>query len=105
MENFEENWDENNLKQIGAKVPIEFARKFAKYCRAGKFNQRLLFYNLTKWWLKQDSINQEHICRGRTEEALSRISEEVRGRGKIRRAKAQTKQPKQKPSRKSSKSA
>lgn len=105
MENIEENWAENNLKMIGAKVPIEFAEKFTAYCRQKKHNQRLLFYNLTKWWYEQDDINKEHICRGRIQEALLRISEEAQGRAVVSRAKAQTKRPKQKRDEKPSKSA
>lgn len=70
MEDFEENWEESCLKQIGAKVPGEFAKKFSEYCTKKKFNQRKLFFYLAKWWYEQDETNQWHISRGRIKQVL-----------------------------------
>jgi len=80
MKHFVENWNEDNLKQIGAKVPREFAEMFSEHCRKEKFNQRQLFYNLTKWWLEHNVIIQEHICKGRWDMAISGICEFQDGR-------------------------
>jgi hypothetical protein len=69
-----ENIDKNDLKMIGAKVPTDFAEKFAAHCKKNKYNQRMLFYNLAKWWLDQDETIQWLIYRGKITDAHSLIS-------------------------------
>ena len=59
------NFKEENMKLIGAKVPKKFAEKFSAHCRAEKFNQRKLFYNLLRWWYEQDEPTQWLIYRGK----------------------------------------
>jgi len=107
--NWEDNWEEKTLIQIGARVPGDFAKIFTAYCGKNRFvNQRELFYNLAKWWYLQDPIIQEHVCRDRIPEALSRISEEVQAQAAAEDesgAASDSSKKKRKQSRKSSKSA
>jgi hypothetical protein len=80
MKKNEENWKEDTLVHIGAKVPGEFAETFKKYCTDKKFNQRKLFFYLAKWWYEQGEFNQWRICQGRVQEALSQIAEAASSR-------------------------
>lgn len=65
-----ENVEENKGILIGAKVDPKFAEKFRDFCKKENFNQRALFYNLTRWWLAQEPLIQWQIYRGNLQDIL-----------------------------------
>jgi hypothetical protein len=98
-----ENLEENSLKMIGANVPATFAMKFTSYCRKHRFNQRQLFENLTKMWLEQDRLTQEHIYHGRVVQVFRVDDDIIRAQSVVARTKVQSIKQKQKRNRKSAK--
>jgi hypothetical protein len=86
-----EIYEEKDLELIGAKVPMEFAQKFKAFCRK-KYNQRILFHNIFKWWMDLPEATQEHIYRGRISEAHEQIAKEE-ARDVVARSKARSSKP------------
>lgn len=100
--------NKKNTLHIGADLEdMEFVKAFREYCLKEDFKQKTLVERLTKWWMAQDQITQEHIYRGRLSEAHAQIAEAAQGRAAVvrARAKAQTKHLKRKQVEKPSKSA
>lgn len=101
--------EENEKKLLGAFTNEDFVIEFREYCKTHDFKHRRLIPNLVRWWLSQDSIIQEHIYRGRFEEAHKQIAENLSdvssARDVVARTKARTSKLKQKKEKKPSKSA
>lgn len=103
-----ENIEEDLLLQIGVNLDRAFVMKFRDYCQENDFKQRTLIRRLVECWLALDPINQEHIYRGRLDEVFSHLVEtpgSSAAREVVARTKARVAKQKQKPNRKSSKSA
>ena len=98
-----ENFAEKDEKMLGTRVSADFAEKFTDYCQNKGFKRNLLIPKLINYWLELPEPIQWLIYRGRVSEAHSQIAEEARGRAVVSRAKARSKDPKQKQDEKPSK--
>lgn len=62
---------------LGAFVNAAFVLRFRKYCKENDFKQRTLLRNVVKFWMRLDYITQEHVYRGRVEQACHEICKRV----------------------------
>lgn len=66
---------DENLLHLGADLDKAFVSGFRDYCRLNDFKQKTIVRRLVEWWLALDSIDQEHIYRGRLQEAADTIKQ------------------------------
>jgi hypothetical protein len=69
-----ENIYDKDKKSIGAKVKNELADEFTAFCK-NKYNQRVLFPNLVRWFMDLKEPIQWLIYWGKFEEAHGQIAE------------------------------